>query len=99
MKVHLEVFPLLVRGLGDGRSERLVLEEMLSDQASLLDLIDQVVAEHPALAEAVLDPVSHLPRNEITVSVNEQLLPLVSVLDTMLYDGDRVFLLMAMPGG
>lgn len=99
MKIHVELFPLLVRGLTQGKSERLVLEETLGDKATLGHLVDQLVAKRPALAEVVLDPGTKRPRNEITVSVNEQLLPLLGALDTELHDGDRVFLLMAMPGG
>jgi len=78
---------------------RLVLEESLGNCATLRQLVDQLVAKRPALGEVVLDPGTRCPRSEITVSVNEQLLPLLGALDTDLHDGDRVFLLMAMPGG
>ena len=99
MNIHVEIFPLLVRGLTQGQSERLVLEESLGNCATLRQLVDQLVAKRPALGEVVLDPGTRCPRSEITVSVNEQLLPLLGALDTDLHDGDRVFLLMAMPGG
>ena len=98
-KVHLEVFPLLARGLAGGRDERLVLEQMVRDDASLGVLIDQIVSERPELAEALLDNGSDRIRQQIVVSLNEELLPLAGALDTLLHDGDRVFLLMAMPGG
>ncbi len=98
-KVQVEVFPLLTKGLGDGNSERVLLEECLENDKLFSDLVNQVVTKHPALGQAILDPKSQQLREEITIFINNCLLHLPSGSSTKLEDGDRVFFLMTLSGG
>jgi len=98
-KVQVDVFPLLTGGLGCDDSEHLLLEECLEDDELFSDLVKQVVAEHPALGQAILNPESQQILEIIVVFINNRQLRLPSGLDTRLEDGDRVIFLMALPGG
>ena len=97
--MQVDIFPLLSGGLGCDNSEHLLLEECLKDDGLFSDLVKQIVAKHPGVGQAILNPKSQQILELIVVFINNRQLRLPSGWDTKLENGDRVIFLMALPGG
>ncbi|MFC1983364.1 MoaD/ThiS family protein [Chloroflexota bacterium] len=71
----------------------------MEDDGLVSDLVNQVVAKHPALGQAILNPESQQILEPIAVFINNRQLRLPGERDTKLEDGDRVIFLMALSSG
>jgi molybdopterin converting factor small subunit len=96
--IRLEILPWLSRSLGGEGVARVVLERPVAEGATVRDLLDRLVAEHPSFHRTLYDPDGKLA-GHISIILNNRLYELAGGLEAEVRPGDTVTLLPAFSGG
>ncbi|MBI2864605.1 MAG: MoaD/ThiS family protein [Chloroflexi bacterium] len=98
-KVRVEIVPWLTQSFGQKGSSRLVMEEEVGGEDTLLDLLSSMNARYPAVGEVIVDLKSGRLFAHVNVVLNDTLVANGAALDQPIRCGDTLTLLPAYVGG
>jgi molybdopterin converting factor small subunit len=96
--IRLEILPWLSRSLDGEGAVRVVLDREVPEGATVRDVLDRLVREHPAFGRTLFDPEGQVAVH-VSIIVNDRLYELAGGLQAQLREGDVVRLLPAFSGG
>jgi molybdopterin converting factor small subunit len=96
--IRLEVLPWLSRAFDGQGVTRVVLEREVAKGTTIGDLLERLVADHPALGRILYDPGGGLALH-VSVILNDRLFELAGGLEAPVRPGDIICLLPAFSGG
>jgi len=97
--VRLEIVPWLTEAFGHRGASRLVLDEEVSGETSLGDLLTALSTRYPAIGAALVDLGAGRVFEHVTIVHNDTVLGSHTALDARIKAGDSLVFVPAFSGG
>jgi molybdopterin converting factor small subunit len=99
MKIHVEIFPWLSGLVGGKKDETFNLEIKLTQGSTIRQFLDELVAQHPAIATDIYDQERRIVKSTAVLMLNNRMFELSGGYEAILAEGDAIVLLPAYSGG
>lgn len=99
MKIQVEILPWLSGLVGGKKDGTFNLEIELTQGSTIRQFLDELVAQHPAIATDIYDQERHIIKSTAVLILNNRAFELSGGYEAILTDGDVLVLLPAYSGG